>query len=293
MSKEAPIRVRLLAGLSVLSLIAVACSAAEAGTEVARPTIEATEQVLSGLQPTLPLSSVAARVMIGEEDHWLVENTIRSCMEAQGFQYAMQPYSPDDLIAVDRRYGVINERDATALDHEASHQGDAATSGSSEGMNSGFESLDAVGRENWDSAFFGDARVRIEIGTGVIERSSGGCLEYGRAAAVGDVSAWTEAFYRVQFLLGDAYAQAEADPRVIDSVASWSACMKSAGYNAATPEALSYIQGDDLMATSADCNNSVGLAATWMQVEGEIQHELWAVHGARLEELLNLTTLAG
>ena len=255
-------RIRQMAAVGVLAVTGAACStaAADSGDSFVVPDVVPAQQ-LAAVSAALPLTELARLVELDEQEHWQVEEAIRTCMASKGFEYGLAPFSGSDLVDLDRRYGIIDPVEAANLD--------ARPSGGSQHSDEG-ENVGHVGAA-WDEAFFGVGTRYIDLGDGGVERSVGGCLEAGQRTVVGDVDAWTEAFYRVQFLLGETYVAAESDPRVVAVVAEWSACMRDAGYAVRSLEDLGRVQGDDLMVTNATCNNAVGLASTWIEVEGEYQ----------------------
>lgn len=237
-------------------------------------------------ESVLPIEAYIDRLLLDSAQHFSLEAAIGSCMLSQEFDYTIAPFAGDGLIDLDTRYGLLDASIAAELEADPN----AFYAGSTkDGMNDSFEALSPEQRDAWDLAFFGDQVARVEIGDGYVERLTGGCLEAAWASTVADVDAWTEAFYRIQGLLGESYSQSESDPRVTAKLGDWQACMADESFAVSSREEMGglSLMSDGLWTADVTCNTSVGLAQEWFRVESEVQSALLAQQAGLLDQLIN------
>lgn len=116
---------------------------------------------------------------------------------------------------------------------------------------------------------------------------AGGCIAEARSK-FGD-SAQTDDLYETA--IGYGLSQSDRDPRVIKAFASWSACMRTAGYSYATPVeanndpqfASSTVSATEIATATADvnCKTQTNLTALRVAVAAAWQNKFIIAHGAQ------------
>lgn len=208
------------------------------------------------------------------------EILIKRCMESQGFQYTARSlhapandpsagvgrrYGPDDR-ALAQQYGLLIAPDPPAIITPASPE---------------------EGTEAFDFALTGGSGP-IGVSDQTISESPGshGCI--GEAVDQLTDGDHTTGMSDLAVGLNHAgYDQATADPRVVDALANWSACMKKEGISAQNPvtedwgierplETPPSKREVSTALASIDCSESVNLYGIWYSVEVEMENALIA-----------------
>lgn len=239
---------------------------------------------INGPVESVDLTVLREVLFIDEAEHFKIERAIHACMTEAGFDFAIGPYYPIDFLDTEGRYGITDEAKAAEYGYEG-----GPVAAVHEALEEHRALLFDISRSQvgWEEAFFGTERIYIDAGIGGgIERLAGGCLDAGYESVVGDVNAWHDLLARVLSVQGEAYAAAEADPRVQAALAAWSNCLAGAGYQAATLEDIPSWAGVDGAVADARCNNTAGLASTWGEVQTTVLADLLQASGANLNGLL-------
>ena len=163
-----------------------------------------------------------------------VENLLRDCMKAQGFEYT--PVDPTAQQAALSGVAGLSEEDfekqfgygiTTLYEKRRANTGDPNTAIRGK--------LTATERTAYDKALYGqfaDATFAVAMDTGEISRL-GGCTKEATEQVFGGAEVLSDLIAK----LDELEARMLADPRLIKAIVDWSECMRQAGFDGlANPE---------------------------------------------------------
>ena len=174
-----------------------------------------------------------------------VENLVRDCMKAKGFEYT--PVDPAAQRAAFVGSATLSEEDfekqfgygITTLYEQRRRE---AASGPNAGYRS---SLPAAQRTAYDQALYGEkvgATFAVAVDTGAFG-DLGGCTKQATEEAFGGA----QTLATLQTKLDDLDARIDADARMVEAHKAWSACMREAGYDGLQkPDEVDTVLQDEL-----------------------------------------------
>ena len=255
---------------------------------------EADDQNISN--PMLPLVTLFDSLELSESQHLARELARQECMNDRGWEYTPAPYLPSNL-ALDRRYGIVDEEAAALYGYAPPPSGRDETSLFNSVQNEYYFGLSVADQHAYSAAEagegYGDGEIKhIYLNGAVIASGTfSGCYSVAWDATVGDQIAWIKLHYWLQELMQESYSLAESDPRVQQARSNWRTCMEAAGQSVTSLTAPPFEPDNDVAVADARCNNASALAPTWLQVDSEVQYTLIAEHETELDELFLMTGL--
>jgi hypothetical protein len=228
---------------------------------------------------------------------------LRECMGAAGFSYTVSrrvpvpeardfPYVLDDVVWAGRHgYGSDLRAAAERLRAEEPNR-------------RYFQSLPAERKPAALKAANGERPIGLSVRTPdgmLLSRSDEGCRSAVQRDLYGDLPAWFEAYSVVSALGAIRINRVLKDPRFTEAVVPWSRCMRDAGHDYVSPQAvraalaslaLSADQESKLAVTEAVCASSSGLAATAGALDREHGDALNRAHQSEVDTLARLRLAA-
>lgn len=233
----------------------------------------------------LPLTRLAAGVFVRDETvERRIEGIITDCMASKGFRYVPSIESaPADWVD-----GYASGQ--LALDEVAAEHGypdHAASSLEAGGVNPGLAELEAGARADWELAFFGADRLEVTGTSTTI--SDGGCLAKGEAAVYPDRARFTALSFDMQSLLALSVSTTMNDPEVLTAIDSWSDCMRTRGFEVASPSEARALAGvgepsRPMAIAEAQCAEITHLNESAMAVSARVQAALAERYAALIAE---------
>jgi hypothetical protein len=220
---------------AVVAIVALAACGGAAGGRTADDTESADDE------PVDPIAEFFGFGMPGEDDaqrfreqHRRVEELVRQCMAAEGFDYV--PMDPPDMGAMPGN-GLTQREFAERYGYGMSTFFEESMEQSQEFVDPNAEQLEAMTDEQrraWEEALYAPSEQppvpEGEDETVVFEGFGGGCQGQAAEAVYGAEQAQFEE------LFGDYQEALEADPRWREAAEAWRECMAAEGYDFAKPE---------------------------------------------------------
>jgi hypothetical protein len=233
---------------------------------------------------------------------WLAQEIlIARCMAAHGFTYVVtSPASAGQVPAF--AYGVDNVAWARAHGYGLADQARLVAQ-QRDNPNARYAGSLPTGQQAaYNLALDGssDHTLSVTVPDGlVVTQSSDGCLADAEAALYGSFAAWFRAETISDNLLPVIQPKVFADPRYRRALAAWSACVRAAGYPAATPDDLRSqaaaggpVLERELAVADATCNLKTGLAATGRVLDRALGAPVRARYGPEIQAYQRLRRAA-
>ncbi|GAB3923991.1 hypothetical protein GCM10029976_015050 [Kribbella albertanoniae] len=247
-------------------LVATSCGAPDEGRAAREPSVGPIEPLTSTLNLLLPLD----QYMLSLSDYRRLAEArrilVRRCMQRLGIDYKAQARPGTGLqTRNERRYGITDQGEARQFGYRKPQPPTAETP------------PDSAQDPKMFALLFGKSATRytsrpVPAGGCVGEAHRG--LATGRSAGVEDVA---------QPLAMKSWSMSAADSRVRQVFATWSACMKRAGFDYPTP--LEVLQDRELRAESSPAQRATAVADTACKREHNVV-SVWAAVEAAYQSAL-------
>lgn len=296
-------RLTLSLTLAIVAIGATACGSAANSPGTRRPTPALPPL---GTVPTTAYAQAAAGLplaayTLSQQDLTAIRNAgdilIQRCMQSKGFAYPVTLTSTAAAPPEIEPYGITDKSQAATYGYAqpASDGSGSPASASPAGVTrpaqgNGLPSLSQL-QQRYGTAYVQALFGNTDVTAGGSQGDSA-CVNANRQLFAGGPQA--QADLNLAGELTDQSEQlTEADPRVRAVERSWQRCMKSRGFNFASPmaaEAAAWPAEPDLteIATATadvQCKMSTNLPGIWLAVEAAYQHSLISSHESQLAQL--------